>query len=213
MIAAVFAAYASAAHGQDVAGTARIIDGDTLDVADVRIRLHGIDAPEKDQTCVAGGAVWDCGVAAWGAIIQLTAGIRVDCAQQDVDQYGRVVARCIADGVDVGARLVATGWALAYQEYSLDYVPQEDAARAAGLGMWRGQFVPPWDWRRGDRLAASLPVDGCPIKGNVASDGERIYHVPGGQSYGATVITTARGERWFCTEEEALAAGWRRSLK
>ena len=51
----------------------------------------------------------------------------------------------------------------------------------------------------------------CVIKGNISSKGERIYHVPGGRYYDATVIDTAKGERWFCSEAEAVAAGWRKS--
>lgn len=49
----------------------------------------------------------------------------------------------------------------------------------------------------------------CAIKGNVSSKGERIYHVPGSRSYAATKIDQRKGERWFCTEAEAQAAGWR----
>ena len=51
----------------------------------------------------------------------------------------------------------------------------------------------------------------CNIKGNIASDGEKIYHVPGQRFYNATVITLSKGERWFCSESEAVAAGWRRA--
>lgn len=53
--------------------------------------------------------------------------------------------------------------------------------------------------------------DGCNIKGNVSTKGERIYHVPGQEYYDETVIQSSHGERWFCSEEEARAAGWRRS--
>ena len=203
------AAWASGALAQE--GPARVIDGDTLDIAGERIRLHGIDAPEKDQTCSIDGQKWACGVAAWGYLVQLLAGQPVRCEARDVDQYGRTVAVCFADDQDINAAMVAEGWALAYQEYSVDYVPQERGAQAAGLGMWQGEFVPPWDWRRGTKLEGSGAVPECPIKGNIARDGERIYHVPGGRYYGVTVMNLAAGERWFCTEAEAVAAGWRRS--
>ncbi|MFO0997127.1 MAG: hypothetical protein U1F33_10630 [Alphaproteobacteria bacterium] len=53
----------------------------------------------------------------------------------------------------------------------------------------------------------------CRIKGNISESGERIYHVPGGAFYDKTAISPARGERWFCTESEARAAGWRRSRR
>jgi len=192
-------------------GPARIIDGDTLDIAGERIRLHGIDAPEKDQTCSIDGQKWACGVAAWGYLVQLLAGQIVTCDPRDIDQYGRTVAVCFADHQDINATMVAEGWALAYQEYSLNYVPQERGAQAAGLGMWQGDFVPPWDWRRGTKLEGSGVVPECAIKGNIARDGERIYHVPSGRYYGVTVINLGAGERWFCTEAEAVAAGWRKS--
>ncbi len=77
------------------------------------------------------------------------------------------------------------------------------------------KFVPPWDWRRGKRMAAqsfAQPMD-CLIKGNVSSKGERIYYVPGGQWYDRTRIDPAKGKPWFCTEEEAKAAGWRPSRR
>lgn len=99
------------------------------------------------------------------------------------------------------------GWALAYQEYSTDYVEQETAARVAGAGIWRGQFVPPWDWRRGERLLSESANDNAPgqclIKGNISGSGERIYHVPGGRYYDQTRIDPSKGEQWFCTEAEA----------
>jgi len=208
-IAVLFMAWAVAALAQQ--GPARVIDGDTIDIAGERIRLHGIDAPEKDQTCTIGGREWECGVAAWGYLVQLLAGQAVQCDSRDVDQYGRTVAVCFADEKDINAAMVAEGWALAYQEYSLDYLPQERAAEAAELGLWQGDFVPPWEWRRGDRRDTNEALPECAIKGNIARDGERIYHVPGGRYYGVTVMNLAAGERWFCTEPEAAAAGWRRS--
>lgn len=53
----------------------------------------------------------------------------------------------------------------------------------------------------------------CLIKGNVSHRGERIYHVPGGEFYGRTMINPLKGERWFCSESDARAAGWRRSRR
>ena len=96
---------------------------------------------------------------------------------------------------------------------------REGAARVAKRGIWRGDFVAPWNWRRGERLAGSKaastegPGRRCRIKGNISRDGSRIYHIPGGQFYDRTRIATGRGERWFCSEAEARAAGWRRSRR
>ena len=112
--------------------------------------------------------------------------------------------------------MVLNGWALAYRQYSLDYVGEETAAKGAQAGVWSGEFVPPWAWRRGERLQASTAPDsagGCTIKGNISSSGERIYHTSDAQDYDRTKINTAKGERWFCSEAEAVAAGWRKSKR
>ncbi len=225
-LAAAFLLVALPALAQDITGPARVIDGDTIEVAGQRIRLHGIDTPEKAQTCQLEGVPWACGVAAWGELVQLVAGTRLTCETRDVDRYGRVVAVCSADGQDINAVMVAQGWALAYRQFSDDYVGQEGKAREAGLGMWRGRFVAPWDWRRGGRLVArSANVEptkrpandnaasSCSIKGNISSRGERIYHVPGGAYYSRTKISPTKGERFFCSESEAEAAGWRASKR
>ena len=58
-------------------------------------------------------------------------------------------------------------------------------------------------------LAGAAAADGCLIKGNINVKGEKIYHLPGDDSYDDTVITAAKGERFFCSEADAIAAGWR----
>lgn len=202
-----------------ISGQARVIDGDTLEVGAVRIRLHGVDAPESRQSCLAGGRRWPCGERATRALVGRIAGRALSCEERDRDRYGRVVAVCRAGGEDLNRWMVSRGFALAYRRYSRDYVGEEASARDARVGMWRGDFVPPWDWRRGERLAGSRPApkstarSGCRIKGNIGRNGGRIYHVPGGQYYDRTRIDPSRGERWFCTEAAARAAGWRRSRR
>ena len=136
----------------DITGPARVIDGGTIDVAGQRIRFHGIDAPESGQTCVVGLEVWLCGQKADHALYNFIGTSSVTCQERDVDRYGRIVATCAVRGRDIGAWMVLNGWALAYRRYSLDYVDQERRARIAALGMWRGDFVAPWEWRRGKRL-------------------------------------------------------------
>ena len=138
----------------DVAGPARVIDGDTIEIAGKRIRLHGIDAPEGRQTCRLDAVTWLCGVEAARALRLFIDGRRVTCRERGTDQYDRIVAVCYAGGRDLNGHLVAEGMALAYRRYSTEYVDEEDAARAAGNGLWGGQFVPPWEWRRGKRLPA-----------------------------------------------------------
>ena len=203
------------AHAR-IAGPATVTDGDSIQVSGQRIRLFGIDAPESQQLCLAGGQRWRCGSSATRALRQRIAGRSVVCTERDRDRYGRIVAVCRAGGVDINAWMVSQGHALAYRKYSTAYVGEERSAKAARRGLWRGQFVPPWDWRRGKRLAAAAPAAGtgeCRIKGNISRSGTRIYHVPGAQHYARTRINTSKGERWFCSEAEARAAGWRRAKR
>lgn len=133
-----------------------------------------------------------------------------------MDRYGRIVATCFDNyGFDINRNMVYTGWALAYRKYSTRYVGVEEKAKAAARGLWRGAFVPPWKWRRGERLSSTRssdePSGACRIKGNISRSDEHIYHVPGGHSYARTRIDESKGERWFCSEAEARAAGWRRA--
>ena len=129
-------------------GPALVIDGDTIIVAGERVRLHGIDAPELEQTFWCRGQNLPCGAMALAAIEALTAGVTLRCEVVERDQHGRLVAKCFTpDGIDIGRRLVSAGWALAYRRYSMDYVDAEDEARKAGRGMWRGGFMMPWVWR------------------------------------------------------------------
>ncbi len=197
----------------DITGTARVIDGDTIEVAGQRIRLHGIDAPESRQMCLAEGVRWRCGQRAALRLAGKIGHSTVTCKGRDTDRYGRTVAICYVRGEDLNHWMVINGWALAYQRYSKKYVGEERAAQASRLGVWRGQFVPPWEWRRGKRLSQSAANENqpCRIKGNISRSGERIYHVPGGRWYDRTKISPSKGERWFCSEEEAQAAGWRRA--
>ena len=113
----------SPANAEDITGPARVIDGDTIEVAGERIRLHGIDAPENKQTCKWPGKTIPCGQLATTALMDLTAGAQITCKTREKDRYGRWVAVCYdPDGFDISRNMVHTGWALAYRRYSLDYV-------------------------------------------------------------------------------------------
>ena len=148
-------AFGQGNSGSTLSGAARVIDGDTLEIRAARIRLHGIDAPESAQRCRAAGRTWPCGREATRALSGRIAGRTVVCEERDRDRYGRSVAVCQAAGEDVNAWMVAAGWAFAYRKYSRSYVAGERAAKAAGRGIWRGEVVAPWEWRRGKRLVGA----------------------------------------------------------
>ena len=146
----------------DVTGPARVIDGDTLDIAGERIRFHGIDAPESGQTCVADGERWRCGQKATAALADFIGTSPVRCEGQGTDRYGRTIATCYVRGEDIEAWMVTNGWALAYRRYSLDYTDEEARAEADRAGIWRGEFVAPWQWRKGVRLSSLSAQEGLP---------------------------------------------------
>ncbi len=193
-------------------GRARVVDGDTLELDGRRVRLFGIDAPELNQTCDRGGVAWTCGEAARSALGRMVSGKRLVCGVRDIDRYGRDVAICSVGGRDVGALMVRQGMAVAHRRYSDMYVTEEAAARAEGAGIWASAHVAPETHRQQGRVQA-VPNPDCAIKGNIGAQGRRIYHLPGQADYAATRINEAKGERWFCTEAEARAAGFRRAAR
>jgi endonuclease YncB( thermonuclease family) len=135
-------------------GRAKVIDGDTIVVAEQLIRLHGIDAPELDQTFQWQGQQIGCGTMALAALEALIAGVKVRCEVVERDRHGRIVAKVFSpNGVDIGRRLVLAGWALAYRRYSKDYVDAENQARKAKRGMWRGHLRQAVEWRSSPRVA------------------------------------------------------------
>lgn len=138
------------AAAPEISGQAVVVDGDTLKVGGVRVRLWGIDAPEGAQACTRpDGAAWRCGDDAQEALRRLVDHARVICSPVDQDKYGRTVARCAASGLDLGGAMVREGWALDYRHYSHGaYAVEEADAKAAGRGVWAGSLVPPWVWRR-----------------------------------------------------------------
>jgi endonuclease YncB( thermonuclease family) len=208
-----------------VCGPARVVDGDGMVIGNTSFRLHGIDAPETDQRCLdAKCVIAVCGIDARDRLKAHIAGREVCCVDKGSGAYGRRAAVCSVEGEDLNAWLVREGLALAYQKYSVAYIDQEKAARAAGRGMWSGAFYAPWDKRHGakkevlgNQTCPNLseldevgpPSPGCAIKGN-RRKGECIYHVPGDRQYGSLNMQSA-GKRWFCSEDEAQAAGCRRA--
>jgi endonuclease YncB( thermonuclease family) len=151
LIAAV-AVLSLTAPAHALTGPARVVDGDTLAIGGERIRLDGIDAPEKRQTCAdASNHPYACGQVASNALSAKIAGAAVRCDGTERDRYDRLLAICWLGSEDLNAWLVSSGLAVAYRHFSTRYAPQEDAAHAARLGLWSGGFTMPWDWRRTHR--------------------------------------------------------------
>lgn len=206
-------------------GMARAIDGDSLTVGTTRVRLFGIDAPEYDQLCTRNGTRWACGVEAATELSKLVTGRSINCTPTGYDQYQRVLARCSAAGTDVNMTMVQAGFALAYRQYSSDYIDAEESAKARKRGVWSGTFETPSEVRAharppqapkktgngSARVRTPQPrvrfAGGCTIKGNRSRRGEWIYHLPGMPYYAQT-----RAEDVFCSEREAQAAGYRRAI-
>ena len=202
--------FAGPQPGAVVAGPAQVVDGDTIEIAGQRIRLEGIDAPEQAQTCTtAMGEPWPCGKAATRALLDVIGREPIACESVGTDKYGRMLGLCFLDGEDINRYMVEAGFAWAFVKYSAKYVNEEAVARAAKSGIWQGGAEPAWDFRhKGWQVAESTAPKGCAIKGNVSRSG-RIYHLPWSPWYGKVTVDEARGERWFCSEAEAQAAGWR----
>eukprot|EP00238_Polyblepharides_amylifera_P000081 CAMPEP_0196570624 /NCGR_PEP_ID=MMETSP1081-20130531/760_1 /TAXON_ID=36882 /ORGANISM="Pyramimonas amylifera, Strain CCMP720" /LENGTH=226 /DNA_ID=CAMNT_0041887167 /DNA_START=291 /DNA_END=971 /DNA_ORIENTATION=- len=204
------------AYAETLSGQPRTVDGDTFELDGTRLRLYGIDAPEGKQSCqTSQGKDYKCGEVSANQLASKVGKQAVSCEVKNKDQYGRSVAVCSTGGEDLNKWMVANGYAVAYREYSKDYIGDEDLAKKSRKGIWEGTFEEPAKWRREQNSAVKIqpaaPVHakGCDIKGNINSKGEKIYHVPGGRYYDATIIDA--GESWFCNEKEAVTAGWRAS--
>src|ERR1700730_4730214 len=226
----------SIAGAADITGIPKIRDGDQLVIGNTRIRLGGIDAPSSDQLCLNNnGERWTCGVAARDELIKHAGNKSWTCHTRTTDRRGRIVARCEVDGEDIQKWIVANGWALSYARVSHDYDDDEKAAREAKAGMWQGAFIAPWDWRGRNQKTATLgaakapenaksillasasgpvaPSPDCTIKGNVNTSGECIYHTPASRWYARIQMHVNKGTRWFCSVEDAEAAGCRETRR
>ena len=148
------------ASGEAVTGTASVIDADTLDIHSQRFRLVGVDAPESKQKCLdASGDLYRCGAAAANALDQWINRNPVTCVSEGHDRYNRTLGKCSVRGTSVQNWLVTNGHAVAYRAYSKEFIPAEEAAQAAKVGIWAGEFVMPSDWRKGKRLSVEAAAN------------------------------------------------------
>ncbi|VAW20647.1 hypothetical protein MNBD_ALPHA12-785 [hydrothermal vent metagenome] len=127
-----------------LSGQARVVDGDTIRLKGQRIRILGIDAPEMKQTCkTSQGAIWACGQKSRQYLLSMLASKNLVCESRARDIYARLLARCMLDGVDIGATMVRSGMAISYY----DYKSEESQAKRERVGVWQGEFIKPRAWR------------------------------------------------------------------
>jgi endonuclease YncB( thermonuclease family) len=205
---------------REVGRGVRVIDGDTLQIDGHVVQLYGIDAPELGQFCQRGGDLWACGLDA-ALFLQKTVsfeGPPLQCSPWEDGSAAQaddavMIAVCQVGPKVVSLTMVNNGYAVALPDSFPDYKEAEEQARQAKLGLWQSEFVPPWTWRagKGSEAKSSDWVRRCNVKGALGPAGERTYHVPTDEEYEDVVIDPARGERSFCSDEEARAAGWTRS--
>jgi endonuclease YncB( thermonuclease family) len=221
------------------AASAIVKDGGTLQLGDVTYRLDGIDAPELDQMCIDEHADgWACGAEARDQLSRLIGARQVRCEDLGLGTYKkRHIGICTLEGetASLNRLLVRQGFALNFEPYARGRFREEEAgAKDNRRGLWKGCFVAPQGFRRGRKdgalLGGSCRADkdreiraalfpdnpampsGCSIKGKFAvrahvTGNLGVYHLQGCRSYPA--LTTP--DRWFCSEGDAQAAGFRKA--
>jgi endonuclease YncB( thermonuclease family) len=217
-----------------------IRDGRTLQLADVTYRLDGIDAPPFDQICIDEHAdAWTCGVEARDQLTKLIGSRQVRCEDLGADPTTkrRHIGVCTVEGetASLNQLLVRQGFALNFEPSANGRFKADEAgAKDNRRGLWKGCFVAPQEFRSGKKDGALMgyscradkdreiravlfPDDpamppGCNIKGKFAVRARLtgkvgIYHLQGCPSY----PDLTKPDRWFCSEEDAEAAGFRRA--
>lgn len=191
----------------------RVIDGDTIEIeGGQKLRYIGIDTPET----VDPRTMPQCfGREASSKNKQLVEGkyVQLEKDVSETDKYGRLLRYIYLDGIFVNEVLVYEGYAIS-STYPPDVKYQEKLKQAEMQAREQNRGL--WGACNGNQSNSSIsslkPIDpNCTIKGNISSNGEKIYHVQGQSYYDKTAIDESRGERWFCTEEEAQQAGWRKA--
>ena len=134
-----------------IIGNARVIDGDTININNNKIRLHGIDAPETKQTCKLDSVDWFCGKQSTEELKKIINNQSVECKVNDIDIYNRYVAICLVNELNLNQWMVKKGWAIAYRYYSTDYIIEEKYARDNKLGIWKSEFLKPYQYRKNNK--------------------------------------------------------------
>jgi endonuclease YncB( thermonuclease family) len=196
----------------DLTGRATAVSGDLIRVNNQLIHLAGIEAPEPKQPCFKGnGKRWNCGASARTALEKIVRGKTVACTASGQDGDGRALASCRVNDVDISETLVRGGHVFAASGLFASYSTAESQAQSEQIGVWQGDTVRPKEWRAQIwEDAKRIAPEGCPIKG-YARASDRVYTMPWSHDYHGAKVRTVKGDRWFCSEDEARAAGFKLS--
>lgn len=186
--------WSSAAGAEVVEGVARAVTGDTIQVGTEVLFLNGIVAPAGEKKSRA-------------RLADFVAAHPLVCDIQSMTQGSHRTARCSSDGIDISSEMLRSGHAIAYPENGVDLIALQKAAREEGLGLWTSDKV---DLLAAGLASGSAPPRDCAIKGNKShkSPYDLRYHMLDTDYYSRTRINPQQGEKWFCTEGDAEAAGF-----
>ena len=143
-----------------ITGHAEVTDGDTIKINTFKIRLNGIDAPEKKQKCKRPYLEifififyedYSCGQKSTEALIKKINNQKITCKISNVDYFKRLIGECYKRKINLNAWLVSNGYAVAFRKYSKKYVSHETLAKQEKKGMWQGKFEMPWDYRKSNK--------------------------------------------------------------
>ena len=144
----IFFFQSSLVYAKNIEGKARVIDGDTIYIGETKIRLHGIDAPEKNQKCFFHNKDWECGKRSTLYLKKIISNHNVMCETRNKDSYKRYIGICYINDENINKLIVRNGWAIAYKYYSKDFIKDELIAKKNKLGIWKGSFQEPYLFRK-----------------------------------------------------------------
>jgi endonuclease YncB( thermonuclease family) len=203
----VAASYAS--QLEDITGEARVVEGDLIHIDGRALRLWGVDAPEPQQNCYRANGIWPCGQAAIDHLRTFVGSKPVSCSLIERGDDDIILAKCTMMGLDLSAEMANHGLALVRRDGPQDYILNHLDGRTHTAGIWSSIYVTPWEWREGRRVVEWITDErGCSVKGDIADDGALLYYLPNQTAFQTVRIDVSAGERWFCSSDEAEAAGW-----
>ena len=155
----IFLLFSIASHSSEkiILGNVKVIDGDTIKIDKKKIRLFGIDAPEKKQLCkkiflnflfLSFEKKYPCGRISTQKLKNLINNEIIKCYVEGKDRYKRKLAICFRNKLNINSWLVRNGHAVSYKKYSKKYLSEEIEAKNDKIGIWQGEFEMPWDWRK-----------------------------------------------------------------